>query len=304
VTYPALDLYPSEVTFPSSGSFSWDTEGAGVQLGGQILTGTAPDGTNWFVFDPISGWDGSSASSLQLTQKTRAPGGWTGPRNLTPRHLTLSGLIDAPTVDAAVAAADALVAAAGLDATILTVARGTQARSVIAYRQGEVDVSPVTDTRFSYSLDLICPDPRKFTTALTAGTGLPSSSGGVTVPLVVPVTVASTSVAGAVSLTNPGNAVGPVVVRIDGPCSGPMITHVGSGLQLVFQSTLVLAAGEWLEVDMEAQTALANGQSSRNSFITGRGWSGFDPGANTWRVDSALYDPAALFTVTATPAWQ
>jgi hypothetical protein len=285
-------------------TFTGDTEGASVTLGGQGLTGTGSDGTNWFVFDPIAGWDGSSASSLQLTQKTRAPGGWTGPRNLTPRHLTLSGMIDAPTVDAAEAANAAIVAAVGLDGSVLTVARGTQAWSATVYRQGEVDITAVTDTRFGYSLDLVCPDPRKFLAALTGSTGLPSSSGGVTVPLVVPVVVSSTTVTGTVSLTNPGNAVGPVVVRIDGPCNGPKITHVGTGLQLVFQSSLVLAAGEWLEVDMEAQTALANGQASRNSFITGRGWSGFEPGVNTWLVDSAAYNSSALFTVTATPSKQ
>lgn len=301
MTFPSTDLYPSMVTFPSGTSFTWDTEGAGVQLGSQVLTGTASDGTFWYVFDPIDGWDGSPASSLQLTQKTRAAGAWAGPRNLTPRHITVSGLIDAPSVDAAVAALDALTAAAALDATILTVARGSQSRSVIAYRQGEVSVTAITDTKFGYTLDLICPDPRKFTTAVTGNTILPSVTGGLTLPLVLPFTLGTTVTSGQVSLSNPGTATGPVVLRFDGPLTGPQVTHIGSGLQLVFSSSLTLAAGEWLNVDMEAQTALANGQASRNAFVQSRGWSGFEPGSNQWAFTAV--SGSGRLTVTATPSW-
>jgi len=36
--------------------------------------------------------------------------------------------------------------------------------------------------------------------------------------------------------------------------------------------------------------------------VTSRGWSGFEKGSNTWALTAAVYDPATLLTVTATPA--
>jgi hypothetical protein len=83
-----------------------------------------------------------------------------------------------------------------------------------------------------------------------------------------------------------------------------VVTHAGSGKALVFSSSLVLGAGEWIDVDMEAQTVLANGQSSRAGYITSRGWSGFEPGHNTWSFTAIGYDAASKLTVSATPAWQ
>lgn len=131
-----------------------------------------------------------------------------------------------------------------------------------------------------------------------------ASSSPVTGGLTVGFTVDATTVTGQVSLVNPGNEPGPVRLRIDGPCVGPVITHVSTGAQLVFSSSLVLRAGEWLEVDMESRTVLANGQSSRAGWITSRGWSQFDPGRNTWSFTAASFTSAARLTVTATPSWK
>lgn len=297
--FPALDLYPSDVTFP--GDVAVDT-GLIATLNGLVLDGMDTAGVSWTTVTPVDGWDGSPASTLQLTQKTRAGGGWAGPRYLAPRHVSLTGFIEAPTADAAVAALDQLNAAATLDASILTVQRGTQVRSAIVYRQGEVAHQEITDTLFQWGVDLIAADPRKFAAALTSNpTGLPSSTGGWMVPFTFPLTIASTVVSGQCFLTNPGNTTGPVVLRIDGPVAGPQVTHVGSGAQLVFASGLTLGSGEWLSVDMERQVALANGQTSRNAFITSRGWSGFEAGVNEWAFTAT--SGTGLLTVTATPAW-
>jgi len=120
----------------------------------------------------------------------------------------------------------------------------------------------------------------------------------------VPFTIDAVTVTGQVSLENPGNEPGPVRLRIDGPCAGPVITHVSTGAQLVFSSALVLNEGEWLDIDMEARTVLANGQASRSGWITSRGWSQFDPGLNTWSFTAASFNPASRLTVTATPSWK
>jgi hypothetical protein len=214
------------------------------------------------------------------------------------------GRFVAPDVDSAVAAIDRLNAASGLNAGTLSVQRGSQSRYCTVYRQGEVLLTEETATTYQWTVNLIAPDPRKFADPLTASTGLPSSTGGLSVPFTVPFSIASMVVSGRCVLTNPGNATGPVTLRIDGPVVGPQIVHVGSGLALTFASSLSLAAGEWLEVDMEAQTALANGQAaaSRNQFITQRGWSGFSPAGNEW--DFSAVSGTGQLTVTAVPTWQ
>lgn len=122
--------------------------------------------------------------------------------------------------------------------------------------------------------------------------------------LTVPFRINATTITGQVSLTNPGNESGTVVLRIDGPCVGPVVTHVSTGAALVFSSSLVLREGEWLEVDMDARTALANGQSNRAGYITSRGWSAFDPGLNTWAFSAARYNSDSQLSVAAVPAWR
>lgn len=122
--------------------------------------------------------------------------------------------------------------------------------------------------------------------------------------LTISFTIDAVTVTGQVSLVNPGNETGPVRLRIDGPCRGPVVTHVSTGAQLVFASSLVLGVGEWLEVDMEARTVLANGQATRAPWITSRGWSGFTPGENTWAFTAAAFDADARLTVVATPSWK
>lgn len=256
----------------------------------------------------LEGWDGSPGSTLQLTQKLRGPGAWrSSDPQRGPKTLTLSGTMVAldGNVSATTLAFDALNAAVTLDETSLIVdGHGVGARRVNVSRQGDViDVPMPSILQKGFNVQLVAADPRKFGTNLKGSTGLPASSGGLSFPMSFPSAFTSTVVSGQVALTNPGNETGPVVMRVTGPCTGPVITHVGSGLSLVFSSSLVLGAGEWIDIDMEARTVLANGQSGRAQWVTSRGWSGFDPGQNVWAFTAQAYDSASQLSVTATPAW-
>lgn len=272
-----------------------------VVLNGLNLTDVDSNGVAWHTF-PLSGWGGSSGSTLQLSQKLNAPGAWVGPRQLTPRTISLSGIARCPSTDALRQAQDDLTSAASLNASTLAITEGSLTRWCYVYRQDAILAEAMTDTLLQWSLQLSAADPRKFSDDLSGTTGLPSSSGGVSVPLTVPFSITSTVVSGQCSLTNPGNAVGPVKLRIQGPITGPQVTHVGTGLALVFASSLTLGATEWLDVSMEDQSVLANGQSSRNNTVTVRQWSGFEPGPNTWAF--AAVSGSGTLTVTASPAWQ
>lgn len=259
-------------------------------------------GVDWSV-EKFDGW-GATASTRETVQKTRQAGGWSGDGFSTPRHMSTSGKFYAPTPEAAALALDRLNDAASIYDTDLVMYEPGLTRSLMVHRTDDVLHSWEMPTVATWALGLVADDPRKMGDELTASTGLPSSSGGLVVPFAVPFSVDAVTNSGQVSLENIGNESGPVVLRIDGPCTGPVITHVGSGLALVFASSLVLGAGEWLTVDMEARSVMANDQASRNGYVISRGWSNFTPGQNTWAFTAAAYSPDARLTVTATPSWK
>lgn len=277
----------------------------GYQIGDLNLDSTEVDtGVLWGV-DPkgFSGW-GATASTITVTQKPRSAGAWAGDAYASARHISLSGWCHAPDELTLSYALDRLNDAASLDGVLLTVSEGGRQRWMTVRREDEVLHQRVGELSFRWSVQLVAVDPRKFAAPLSASTRLPASSGGLTVPFTVPFTINATTVSGQVSLHNPGNETGPVILRVDGPCHGPSITHVASGLTLVFSASLVLGVGEWLTIDPEARTVMANDQSSRNGYITSRGWFGFVPGDNTFAFTATSFDADALLTVTATPAYK
>jgi hypothetical protein len=270
-----------------------------VTVGAINLVSREVSGVEWLM-SGLTGW-GTPGGTLAPKQRTRAAGAWGGLSYAKPRTLVVAGTCSAPTASLASDALDRLIDACSLDETVMTVSESGRVRSCTVRRDGDILPTWIGPTVFEWSVQFVALDPRKFGTPLTGSTGLPSSSGGLAIPFTIPFTINSTVTYGQVSLTNPGNETGPVKMRIDGPCVGPIITHVGSGLRLVFASSLILGAGEFLLIDMEAQTVLAQGQASRANWVTSRQWSGFEPGANTWSFAAASYSAAQL-TVTATPA--
>src|SRR5690242_12816394 len=111
-----------------------------VKLGDLALTGVDEYGCRWRTVSPIEGWDGSPSSTLVLTQKPRQPGAWRGPKPvLTPRVVTLHGIVKAPNATQLEAALDRLNEAASIDSlTPLAITRGAGARTCQVYRDGEV----------------------------------------------------------------------------------------------------------------------------------------------------------------------
>lgn len=275
-----------------------------ITLGSLVLTGTDASGVQWGA-DTLQGW-GSPASTISPVQKPRQNGAWGGLAYSKARSVVVSGQTVAPTRALLSAAVDTLVSATDLLGTTLTIVESGVSRTLTVRRDGDValTVKPGVDLMFWWSVQLVAVDPRKMGTALTATTSLPSTSGGLTIPYTIPYTINATTVTGQISLTNPGNASGPVLLQINGPITGPTITHVSTGQALTFSSSLTLGAGEFITVDMERREVLAQGQAaaSRNAWVTGRGWSAFDPDLNTWAFSAPSYNTGTL-QVTATPAW-
>lgn len=303
MTAPAV-LTPLTAAFPAAPPTVAQYGGTAVTINGLCTTTTDVNGTVWSTFSPIDGWDSSPASSLQLTQKARAAGAWLSTRNVASRPVTLSGTIFAYTPDLLQVAVDQLRAAVAIGDWMLTVTRGTSTRSAICTRQDQVQIQDVTDTQVNWSVVVVAPDPRQYATAGASSTGLPSVTGGVTFPMTFPMSFATSIVSGRVALTNPGNAIGAVQLRVAGPLAQPTVVHIdAAGNTQTISVNLALGASDFLLIDptLDGQTVLAQGQASRNTALTSRGWHGFTPGVNQWVFSAA--SGSGVLTVTAVPAW-
>lgn len=164
---------------------------------------------------------------------------------------------------------------------------------------------PGDGTVADFSIQIVAKDPLKYGDLITATTLLPSSSGGLIRPSTWPRTWTGVSNSGQVVLNNTGNAPAPVWLRIDGPipAGGWSVTHIRKQQTLTFATSLALAAGEFVTVDMEAREVLAQGQAPRSGYVTGRGWFSLDPGENTIAFSAQNYSATAQLTVTTKPAW-
>src|SRR5690242_2569299 len=197
-----------------------------VTLGGIVCNGGPDDtGVKW-TCRTLQGW-GSPAGTLSVMQRQQDHGGWGGGSWLKPRVLVAAGLLEAPDPASARQAVDRLCAAISLDAFTLVVSQPDIERQCLVRRDDEVLVTWETDSTLSWSVQLIAQDPRRYaTTQITASTGLPSSTGGLTWPVTWPAVWAATVTSGVLGMDLEGNIASRPRFVIAGPCSDPVITLV------------------------------------------------------------------------------
>lgn len=269
-----------------------------IALGSLTFGGTLDsNGVLWWV-EQVQGW-GSPTGTLTVTQKPRGHGGWRSESFLTPRVIVLNGVIQAPTSAGLAVARHQLNSAISLSDTTFSVTEYGETLHGTVTRQGEVLFGDETETWTSFSLQLVAEDPRRYGPSATVSTAMPSQSGGLTFAATFPLSFPATVIPGVVSFLNPGNVGAPVVLTVVGPCVGPIITHISSGAQMVFSSSLSLNSGDTLVIDMDARTVKADGQSSRIGYVTSRGWFQLDPGPNDIGFNASVYNSSALLQVTA-----
>lgn len=96
--------------------------------------------------------------------------------------------------------------------------------------------------------------------------------------------------------------------RLYGPAAGPILTRDDTGQSLAFQPGLILAAGDYLELDSSSRTALLLSQpdASRLQFMDfGQSqWFPFDPGVNRVRYHAASGTTGGtICNLTIFPVW-
>lgn len=109
-------------------------------------------------------------------------------------------------------------------------------------------------------------DPRiYFGQESVATAGLPVQTGGLIVPVTVPLSVDGVLAGGRANLLNEGRAEAPLTFRIDGPVLSPtVVVQRPDGTIQQVRFDLELAAGQFMNVDSRARTALINGLPQSN----------------------------------------
>ncbi|MEV7599858.1 hypothetical protein AB0O91_20990 [Kitasatospora sp. NPDC089797] len=277
--------------------------GLRVDLGTIPLGGVDSAGVAW-VLTKLEGWD---SPDIRITHALRQSdhGAWASPAYLHPRVLAPQGTIVAPgraTLDAAM---DQFQAAVSLGDTTFTVWETTPKRCTVR-RSGKLLIERQTDRVATYSALLTAADPRRYSTTLqTQQTGLPQITGGTALPWTLPLTIASGSQSGRLTLANTGTIGTRPVFTITGPITPPaaIVVQVSDGTVRQLTYNDALGPGDRLVIDCNAHTAMLNGATSRRRYLSGQ-WPEIPPGGSAtvqWNANS--YSPAAMLTGTCRSAW-
>lgn len=274
-----------------------------VSLAGGALEGLAA-GVEWSC-NKLVGWWESTGTTGQVVQRSYQSGGWADEAFAEPRTLVVGGLLRAPDRVTARVAVEALQGLLSRNVLVpFVVSEDGLSRYVMVRQEGKPVVEWITDTLVSWDIQLVAPDYRRFsgagpTPTYSATVPLPRTQGGRVRPYTLPARISATVVSGSVDVVNVGSAVPPVVVRFDGPVSGPTV-RMSDGQWLSFD--LDVLPGQSLVVDLDARTVLLNGVSRRGT-MRGR-WLVLGPGGSSLSFDAASYDEAARMTVSWSDSWK
>lgn len=121
-------------------------------------------------------------------------------------------------------------------------------------------------------------------TSVIVGADAPASV-GFFAPFSAPLSLTATDATNSAQTSNVGNVETHFTARMYGPCSAPRLVNDTTGEELTFSSALVLAAGEYIEVDTQARTALLNSSASSSRL----GYVDFSV-STWWQVQPGLQD--------------
>ncbi len=130
------------------------------------------------------------------------------------------------------------------------------------------------------TIEMVATDPMIYSATESMGaTTLPSAGGGVTFPMVAPITFGAVSTGGSLTAVNGGSFDADVTFRIDGPATNPRIESLTAGRTIALNMTI--GAGEFVVIDTKSRTVLLGGTASRYSFLdTDSRWFALAPGSN------------------------
>lgn len=271
-------------------------------------------GTSYELLPPIEGISDHPDVRVSDQTRLRQHGLLPGDDFLAGRTLTLRVEITASTdaeLSTAVAALKAALAPGAAEAPLILripgVAGGGTRRIYARPRRLALPVDLEHFFRLATAtIGLDACDPRIYDeTATTLTTGLAASVAGLAWPLIWNLNWGGASTGDSVIATNIGSFSTPWTARIDGPVTNPSVENVTTGqvLSLSGDGGLVLAAGEWVDLDSSTRTVLLGGTASRYSALTSSSsWWDLPPGSTTLRFAGTTTGSPQL-AITFRSAW-
>lgn len=157
----------------------------------------------------------------------------------------------------------------------------------------------VTDIQFMCQAE----DPRIYDSALqemTLPQGVPITN-GIAFPLAFNFGFGSAVSPEGITVANGGNRPAPAVITIPGPVTDPVIYNDSYSHALEFE--IVVASGDYLEIDLGNRTVKLNGSVSRRGALINPDWFMLEPGDNFLRYRAST-GSAPSATVAFRNAWR
>lgn len=271
-------------------------EFAQVSLPGAPIIGQVDPEGRLVHLGKLEGWWDPPGGTGAKTPRSNAHGVYLGPAYYTERVIQLEARVDGFSQADSYATARRILDAVPLnDLRELTVTENGETWRAQVRQEGDPLILR-KGNRVTVNVSLIAPDPLLYSAPSTVFTGLPTTSGGLTLPLVLPLAVGATVSNGSLSINNTGTEDSAPLMVVRGPCPPFTITD-GTGRQLSY--ALPIAAGRTLVLDSANRVALADGTTVRP--VTGT-WPVLRRGLNQLYFNAASYDPAARLEVTYSSA--
>lgn len=148
--------------------------------------------------------------------------------------------------------------------------------------------------RIDVSVQWRAPSGRAVSAEEHGGAASPSmDNDGRSYPRSYPLAYPESSGQGTVVVRNDGNVDSDPVLRIYGPCTAPRVANETTGHTLAFSAALVVADGDYLELDASARTALINGLAGQSVYrhldFSASSWWPLVPGLNKVRYFPAVW---------------
>ncbi|WP_338601600.1 hypothetical protein [Saccharopolyspora sp. SCSIO 74807] len=241
-------------------------------LGPVVLDPERPDhnGVHWILTSEEGFW-ASPATNAELNPQLSTHGAFRTPGWKTERTITLEGQAFAPTAAALRRASAALTGLLSDPTTPVTLTCHSEigAQSCDVYLDDQILTKP-TETAalgFEWSLQVVAPDPRRYSSAwYRTSTGLPSQgAGGLKfgsgLDFEHGLHFGSGASSGAMVFSNEGTAPTAPLYTLHGPLHWPRLTVDAGGSRAVLAYEATLRDGQSLVIDPAVPTALLDGRT-------------------------------------------
>ena len=281
-SFPVLGSVPIPV--PSGDVGYWTGGLIYPEAGIDIEFGTTDENGITWLWQKIEGWDGPDVSG-GVIQRAGDQGAWPSPQWFQARVMTLTVTASAPTQALRDLARSILQQAVPI--SDLAALRYDEPIPKLVYcrRSGKITEKCPTLTDVTFTVPLVAPDPRKYSTVSYQEYGVapgPPVEALLTIPFTVPFTLTSAAPGGSgaqVACINSGNFETRPTIGVTGPITSPAITNTTTG-QTVSYTGLLLGPSDLLVLDFNLRQAILNGSTYVPADAFSQWWN-LPPGTST-----------------------